>query len=156
MNHPIAVFSVVALLSMTPAQTGQPPRKASHILVKDDTGTTRGGLEPRQAKPSVPVSSLTGNIAVFFSQRTLKDSRGRVVSGLCVAAWKDGPAVHVEVYTIVPRPGSPNVYLADRRDQINSMSLAPLASFSLQRGESRSLTELKVLGVAPYFVTLEK
>jgi hypothetical protein len=121
-------------------------------IIVSDSSEQRAASQPRAAKPS----TTQPDTMVFFKRHDVHDAKGRVVTGLGFISWTEGQGVHVAVYTMVPKPGAPNTFLAGTSEQLASLQAEALVDFSLKLGEVRSLSELKTLGVEPMAVTLAK
>ena len=94
---------------------------------------------------------------VFFSwNHNVRDSKGRVVTGLGFRTWMSGKDARVAVYALVPRASAQNRYLAATREDLEDLEPIPFAEFSIAVGASRTLDEMKALGIEPMIVTCSR
>lgn len=146
----LLVLSLSVLLMGGPLSGLQTPNR---IVVKNALGEIKGSSEPRSRRPQSLVSGHA-ELNVFFQRHDVRDEKGRIVSGLGFISWTEGSGVRVAVLTLVPKPGAPNTYLAEKPEQVSGLQLQAFAEFSLAVGQSRQLDELKRLGVELMSVTL--
>lgn len=145
----VCLISVVSLIGLVGAA------QAKHmVVVADATGQGRAQSEPRAAKPT-GASASRPEIMVFFLKHDVRDAQGRVVTGLGFVTWMEGAGAHVSVFTMVPKPGAPNTFLAGSPEQTASLQPVALVDFTLKVGGSRSLDEMKALGVDPMVVSFK-
>jgi hypothetical protein len=145
---------VVCLTAVMGLMCAVPAAQAQHlVVVADASGQDRAQSEPRAGKPT-GVAASRPEIMVFFLQQDVRDAKGRVVTGLGFVTWMEADDAHVAVFTMVPKPGAPNTFLGTR-EQMASLQPLALVDFVLKLGGSRSLDELKALGVDPMVVTFK-
>jgi len=130
-------------------------QETTWLRVFDARGESRVGTGAKAEKPPVPTRGPGNNAVFFHDNHTVRDERGRVVSGLSFQAWLDGSGVRVAVYTLVPGPDAPNTYLAGR-GTLGQLRPVTLVEFSMEVGATRRLTELERLGLEPWTLKVEK
>jgi hypothetical protein len=154
-------MGITALLNWTLAiaalnsnvHLGQQPQL--EIIVTEASGVRRGSLSPRPDPPLSPPAGLSDmSTSTFFSRHDVKDEKGRILTGLGFRAWMEGKLVRVAIFTLVPKPGTPNVYLARNQNQTGSILPVPFVDLSLSLGVQRKLVEMARLGLEPYVLTL--
>jgi hypothetical protein len=123
----------------------------TRVHLMDETGTTRIGTQVRESRPD-DLDRL-GTAAFFYRNKNVRDEKNRVVSGLRVRAWKEGERARVVVYTLVPRAGVPNAYLA-RRGLMGYLQPVVFVELTMAIGDERSLVEMRRLGLEPWTLTL--
>ena len=123
------------------------------VIVKEHDGTPRLRFGLREAKPKQWPDS--GDVHFFFRRHDVKDAAGRVVTGLGFIGWKQGPDARIAVFTLVPKAGAPNAFLAASPETTRNLRLEPFDEFTLAPGKSMSVDKVKVLGVEPAIVVFE-
>ena len=138
---------VVAILSGgTPVQPVPPSLQTTvSVEIYGADGKPRSGFSVR---PPPTTRALTP-VHFFRFPQDARTPRGAVVRALGFTAWLDGADVRVQVVTLSPK--SPTQPRTDRI-LIEDYDLAELASFVLAVGASRTLLEMKDLGLGPMSV----
>lgn len=124
------------------------------VVTVSEGGQRKAASEPRLARPTSP-EQIRPEITIFFQKHDARDSKGRVVSGVGFITWVVPEGVHVAVYTLVPKPGAPNTFLAATPETVSLLRIEPLVEFGLPLGGTRRLDELNALGVTPLTVTFQ-
>jgi len=146
----------LGLVVLWSAVQAQQPELVMVARIIDGDGNSRGRTGARAKRPPVPSRGLSGmHGSFFYDNNNVRDGNGRIISGLGVQAWQEGDGARVVVYTLVPGPGAPNVYLATRATQ-HLMRPERLVEFLLEVGEQRELVELRRFGLKPWTIKVLK
>jgi len=146
----VAVF----ILFLIVQSASVPPDTMVQVRVARQNGPGGVGMEALQKPPASKPLSYRDTAAVFFTwNHDVKDSKGRIVTGLGFRTWISGKDARVAVYALVPRAGAPNRYLATTREGLEDLEPVPFAEFNVAVGSSRKLDEMKALGMDPMLVT---
>jgi hypothetical protein len=140
----------VLLVSLTLAIGAQ---VKTQLIVKEHDGTPRLLFGPRDSRP--PEWPEQGDVQLYFRKHDVKDSRGRVVSGLGFIAWNVARGVRIAVFTLVPAPGAPNIFLAENPAATRNLAMELFDEVEVQVGKSVTIEKMKTLGVDPVSVTFE-
>lgn len=127
----------------------------TRVSVKPLSGDGGIGMAVRAIAPTSKPMTYRETTAMFFSwNHNVKDSKGRIITGLGFRSWAQGKEAHVEVFTLVPRAGAPNQYMATSgRGNLDYLEPVPFAQFTIAVGATRNLDEMKALGLEPLVVT---
>jgi hypothetical protein len=134
-------FKLVALQS--------PP--GPFLVIMDGKGVTRGGTALMPKAPAKPDEARAG-VVLVVPKEDVKNSDGQIITGFGFNAWAEGKGARVIVFMLVPKPGVPNIYL---RDRITDLKQVKFASFPMAVGETRTLDEMKPLGLDPMSLRLD-
>jgi hypothetical protein len=80
-----------------------------------------------------------------------KTEDGLVVSGFSIHGWKEGDAIRVVVLAALPPEGKENRFypFSTGPEMMNTMRFREFARYAMAAGETRSVSEMKALGVEP-------
>src|SRR5690242_13372753 len=138
----LVLLSIVSMVPNRIAHSDQKLADQKVQVVLADASGIRAGTEPRKARPTG--RAYKPEVMAFFSRHDVRDSKGRIVTGVGLITWYEGAGVHVIVVTLVPKPSAPNVYMGSPT-QVGMLQPDTLAEFTLARGSSRRLDEMKAL-----------
>lgn len=129
---------IVTALALTVASSSTAQER--HVVIVADATQERAKTEPRAAKPTG--RAYKPEVMLFFKKHDVRDSRGRIVTGVGFITWMEDQRVHVAVTSMVPKPGAPNAY-ANTPAGVASLQAEGLVDFVLALGASRRLHELE-------------
>ena len=80
-----------------------------------------------------------------------KTEDGFVVSGFSIHGWQEGDAIRVVVLAALPPEGKENRFypFSTGADMMNTMRFREFARYAMAAGETRTVSEMKALGVEP-------
>ena len=149
-----------ALMLVFIATTGIDSHQEMITQVKIKRGSGEGGvgMEVRAVAPTSKPMTYRETTAMFLTwNQNVKDAKGRIVTALGFRTWAQNKDARVEVFTLVPRAGAPNQYMArSGRGNLDNLEPVPFAQFTIAVGATRHLDELKTLGLEPLVVTCAK
>lgn len=87
----------------------------------------------------------------FTADQGARDRQGRVISGIAFYGWTEGSSVRVVLLVRVPVEGAANRFYSSTAD----LRLQTLATYALKAGESRTLDDMKTVGLEPMSIRLE-
>ena len=110
----------------------------------DADGKERGSFVPRTA----PYTKDGPSVGVYLVDRQdVRTPDGRALTGFEFIGWTEGAATRVVVFALVAKDGVPNTYLPD--GDAGNLTRGDFATYLLRPGDSRSITEMKALGIEP-------
>jgi len=134
------------------AASAQEERTYRQVEVRGSDGALRGRHTARERKPDDLLSTPRVHLS-FLRRHDVADEQGRIVSGIGVSAWIEGTGARVWLVSLVPKKGVGNAFYATRQGMAN-LSRNPLAEFTLQMGERRTVTQMEAWGVEPLVLEL--
>lgn len=145
---------LVCLLLIVAAMPGQrqaaPSSDINVITVRDSSGTLKGFF---QSRPDAYRPGLSLPLRVALGSNTsVRTKDGLVVNGFGFYGWDEGAAVvRLQVFELVPAPGVENKYwwTHENPDPRRVLQARDFAQYTLTRGETRAIDEMKALGIAP-------
>jgi len=138
------LLSIVTTLAFVATTTIH--AQSSGMVRIESAGRPCAGAGPRDSPPR-PQGAVIAEC--FLQDKGIRDSEGLIVSGIGLYAWRDGTVTRVRVYTLVPALAAPNRWLNEMGDDPKLKRPKFLADYTLAVGESKSIAEMKSLGVEP-------
>jgi hypothetical protein len=113
-------------------------------IVIEAGGKERGAFVPRTS----PYTEGGPTVGVYlFDRQNVRTGDGDALTGFECLGWIEGTAIRVQVFALVPKTGQPNTYMPN--GDAKNLQRRDFASYLVRPGQSRSITEMKALGIEP-------
>ena len=141
------VWTAAFVISVVVAGFAQQPPCCFSVLNPAGKPVMAAKLGDAPYKPGMDAEpSVERNLA---GKTPLLDKKGQVISGFRFYGWSEGANIRVVVAARLPPDGAENRFY--RWPELNKAGLKPryevFATYTLAAGETRSMDELKALGV---------